>query len=182
MNYCSHCGSDQLVFRIPEGDNFPRLVCGNCGTIHYSNPKIVTGCLSIWEDKVLLCKRAIEPRVGYWNVPSGYLENKESVEEGAKRELWEEARAQVDLLGVHSIYSLPHIDQVYVHFLGRLTELTFEPGEESLETALFTETEIPWSEIAFTSSEFSLKRYFADVQHGQHKTHWGQLILPKPQE
>lgn len=179
MNYCSHCGSDALSFKVPAGDNRPRYVCGNCGRIHYSNPKIVAGCLPIWEDKVLLAKRSIEPRLGYWNVPSGYMENGETVEEGALREVREEAMAQVKITGMHTIYSIPHINQVYMHFLGELQGPdAFGVGEESLEVRLFAEAEIPWDEIAFTSSVFSLRRYFADRKRGHHQLHLGQLNYP----
>lgn len=173
MNFCDQCGSDQIEKIIPEGDNRLRLVCKNCGTIHYRNPKIVAGVLPIHGDKVLLCKRAIEPCKGMWNVPSGYLENKESVEEGAAREVWEEALGKVEILGTHSIYSIARISQVYIHFLGTLTDGKFGVGEESLDARLFSEEEIPWDEIAFTSSTFTLKRYFADRKAGVRNTHLG---------
>lgn len=178
MNYCSHCGSDNLAFKVPKGDNRPRYLCGNCGTIHYTNPKIVTGCLPIWEDKVLLAKRSIPPRTGYWNIPSGYMENGETVEEGARREVLEEVLAKVDITGLHSVYSIPHINQVYMHFLGKLPAPdAFGIGEESLEVRLFTEADIPWGEIAFTSSVFSLERYFGDRQRGRHELHIGGLRI-----
>ena len=175
MNFCSHCGSAALDSRVPPGDNRPRVVCANCGTIHYANPKIVAGCLPVWENKVLLCRRAIEPAYGLWNVPSGYLENGETVEAGAQREVWEEAAARVSLIGIHAVYSIPHIDQVYIHFLGELIEGRFGVGEESLESHLFTEEEIPWSEIAFTSSRFTLKRYFSDRREGRRQVHLGHF-------
>ena len=178
MNFCSNCGSNQLVFEIPKGDNRARFVCHNCQTIHYTNPKIVAGCLPIWEDKVLLAKRAIEPRLGFWNVPSGYMENGETVEEGAKREVWEETEAQVVDLQLHAIFSIPHINQVYIHFLGNLKSLDYGIGEESLEVQLFTEAEIPWEEIAFASSIFTLKRYFKDRQAGTRKVHVGDMNYP----
>ena len=173
MNYCSHCGSDRLDFTIPAGDNRPRYVCGSCSTIHYQNPKIVAGCLPVWESKVLLCRRAIEPRKGYWNVPSGYLENGETVEQGAAREVWEEAEARVTIFRLHSLYNIPRINQVYLHFLAELTDGKFGVGEESLECALFSEADIPWSELAFTSSAFSLRRYFADLKAGKTSLHRG---------
>ncbi|MEN0046693.1 MAG: NUDIX hydrolase [Bacteroidota bacterium] len=175
MNFCSNCGSKDLVELIPKGDNRPRIVCQNCDRIHYFNPKIVVGCLPIWEDKVLLCKRAIPPCKGKWNVPAGYLENGETAEEGALREVWEEAEAKVDLIGVLAIYSLPHVSQVYIHFLGKLKSLEFGVGVESLETQLFTEAEIPWQEIAFTSSSFALRQYFADRKLGKQQAHIGSL-------
>ncbi|MDX1667404.1 MAG: NUDIX hydrolase [Saprospiraceae bacterium] len=175
MNFCSKCGSADLQFRVPEGDNRSRYICTACNSIFYSNPKVVCGCLPIWEDQVLLCKRSIQPRAGYWNVPGGYLENGETVEEGAVREVWEEARTRVDILGLHSVYSIPHIAQVYLHFLARLREPKFEVGEESLEVRLFREDDIPWEDIAFTSSTFSLQRYFSDLRNGRRQLHRGQL-------
>jgi ADP-ribose pyrophosphatase YjhB (NUDIX family) len=179
MNFCSHCGSAALSLTVPEGDNRPRFVCNNCQTIHYSNPNIVTGCLPVWEDKVLLCRRAIAPREGYWNIPSGYLENGESVEEGAARELWEEARAEIRALRILSIYSLPHINQVYIHFTGELVDGAFGVGPESTESALFAEADIPWDDIAFTSSRFSLERYFADRDARVDRAHIGSHQLKK---
>lgn len=175
MNYCSHCGSDQIQLRIPDGDNRARFVCGNCETIHYSNPNIVAGCLPIWEGKVLLAKRAIEPRIGYWNVPSGYMENGETVEEGAAREVWEEAAAKVEITGMHTLYDIPHINQVYIHFLGKLVDGKFGVGEESLEVELFAEEEIPWKEIAFPSSIFTLKNFFLDRKKGIQQLHIGKF-------
>ena len=152
-----------------------RHVCRNCDTIHYINPKIVAGCLPIWEDKVLLCRRAIEPRKGFWNVPSGYLENGESVQSGAQREVWEEAEAQVINLSFHALFNIPRISQVYIHFLGDLLDGKFGVGVESLESQLFTEAEIPWEEIAFGSSVFTLKRYFEDRKAGLRQSHVGGM-------
>lgn len=173
MKYCEQCGSDKIEKIVPTGDNRPRLVCKNCETIHYRNPKIVAGVLPIYGDKVLLCKRSIEPFIGKWNVPSGYLENKESVEEGAAREVWEEALGKVEIIGTHAIYSIARISQVYIHFLGNLIDGKFGIGEESLDCQLFSEEEIPWEEIAFTSSTFTLKRYFADRKAGLQQMHLG---------
>ncbi|MCB0559356.1 MAG: NUDIX hydrolase [Lewinellaceae bacterium] len=175
MNFCSHCGSAQLAFKVPEGDNRPRYICSDCGAIHYSNPKIVTGCLPIWEGRVLLAKRAIEPRKGYWNVPSGYMENGETVEQGAAREVREETLARVENLTLHTVFSIPHISQVYIHFLAELASPDFGIGEESLEVRLFTEAETPWKEIAFTSSVFSLKHYFEDRRKGRREVHTGKM-------
>ena len=162
MNFCSHCGSERLSFTVPAGDNRPRFVCGACATVHYSNPNVVAGCLPVWEDKVLLCRRAIEPARGLWNVPSGYLENGESVEDGARREVWEEAAARVEIDYLISLYNLERINQIYLQFVGTLVDGAFGVGEESLECALFTEKAIPWEEMAFTSSTFTLRRYFAN--------------------
>ncbi len=177
MNFCSHCGSSDIRFRKPKGDVHDRFICGNCQTIHYSNPKIVTGCLPVWEDKVLLAMRAIPPMKGYWNVPAGYMENGETVEEGAKREVWEEAEAKVDIKGVVSLYSIPHINQVYIHFWGQLLDLNYKSGIESMDVQLFKESEIPWDKIAFTSSTFTLKHFFEDRRKGRHEIHTGFLDL-----
>lgn len=175
MNFCSNCGSAEIKYGVPAGDNRPRWMCQSCTTIHYSNPNIVAGCLPIWKDQVLLCRRAIEPRKGYWNVPGGYLENGERVEDGAMREVWEEALAKVINISIHTIYSLPHINQVYMHFLGDLASLEYGVGEESEEVALFTQAEIPWKEIAFTSSVFTLKSYYEDLAAGEKKVHIGHF-------
>ena len=173
MNFCSNCGSAEIAFIVPAGDTHRRFVCGNCATIHYQNPNIVAGCLPVWEDKVLLCRRAIEPRRGFWNIPSGYLENGESVEDGARREVWEEAAARVEIGHLITLYNLPKINQVYLQFVGELIGGEFGVGEESLECALFTEEAIPWEEMAFTSSTFTLRRYFADRRVGRKVLHRG---------
>ncbi|MGB3617663.1 MAG: NUDIX hydrolase, partial [Catalinimonas sp.] len=120
MNFCSHCGHAALHLTVPPGDSSPRLVCRHCGTVHYVNPKMVVGCVVADGDRVLLCRRAIEPRRGYWNLPTGYLESGETAEAGAVRETWEEACAHVAVDRLHSMFSLPHCDQVIVHFLAHL--------------------------------------------------------------
>jgi ADP-ribose pyrophosphatase YjhB (NUDIX family) len=144
-----------------------RTVCTDCGTVHYQNPKIVTGCLPVWEDRVLLCRRAIEPAFGRWNIPSGYLENGESVADGARREVREEAAAEVNLQYLATLYNIERINQVYLQFVGELVDGAYGIGPESLDTRLFTEAEIPWEEIAFTSSAFTLRNYFADRATGR---------------
>ncbi len=179
MKFCSNCGSGQLEFTIPEGDNHKRFICRNCSVIHYSNPNIVTGCLPVWEDKVLLAKRAIEPRMGYWNIPGGFLENGETVKEGAAREVREEANAEVIIKNMVSLYDIPHINQVYIHFWGELINGEYSIGPESTEVALFTENEIPWKEIAFTSSTFTLKRFFEDRNEGPYSVHFGKFDLER---
>ena len=175
MNFCSNCGFSQLQFEIPEGDNRARYVCQTCGTIHYTNPKIVAGCLPVWEDKVLLAKRAIHPRKGYWNIPAGYLENKESVEEGALREVWEETEAKVVIGGILAVFSIPRISQVYILFRGQMETANFGIGVESLEVELFAEDEIPWNDIAFYSSKFALEQFFADRKRGVYEAHVGEM-------
>lgn len=166
MNYCSHCGSSQLEFIVPPGDSLPRYVCGSCRKIHYVNPKIIVGSLPLWEDKILLCKRAIKPRYGKWTLPCGFMENGETVEEGAIRETKEEANANIEIIGIQSVYSIPHINQVYILFLSQLKDLNFFPGAESLEVGLFREDEINWQEIAFSAVRFALENFFRDRKTG----------------
>ncbi len=177
MKFCSHCGSADIRLKIPKGDNRERYICSHCNTIHYSNPKVVVGCLPVWEDKVLLGKRSIGPRKGLWNVPAGFMENGETVEEGAKREVFEETNAKVEISGLLTLYSIPRINQVYMHFFGNLENLDFSAGMETSDVQLFSEAEIPWDSIAFSSSEFTLKHYFADRKKGSFTTHSGALLL-----
>ena len=161
MKFCSLCGGT-LTRNIPPGDNRLRYVCLRCQTVHYQNPRIVAGCLPVWEDQVLLCRRAIEPRRGYWTLPAGFMENSETMLEAAMRETLEEARARVTDLDLYTLFDLPHISQVYVFFRARLLDLDFAAGEESLEVRLFRENEIPWSELAFPTVGRTLECYFAD--------------------
>jgi ADP-ribose pyrophosphatase YjhB (NUDIX family) len=166
MNFCSHCGSSAIEWRVPDGDNMPRFVCHACGTIHYQNPKIVVGCLPEWEDRVLLCKRAIEPRYGLWTLPAGFLENGETVVNGALRETLEEANARVEPGELYTLVSLPQINQVYMMFRARLLDLDFGPGTESLEVKLFAEADIPWETLAFRTITRTLRNYFLDRKLG----------------
>ena len=179
IKYCSLCGAEVKLDYV-DGDNRKRFVCTSCQTIHYTNPKVVVGALVHWGDQVLLCKRAIEPRYGYWNLPAGYLEDGEKSEDGAAREVMEEAGAEIILQGVHVIYNLPQANQVYIHFLAELKDGIYSNGPESIETALFTEGEIPWNEMAFHTVEFALRRYFADVAAGgDFGLHSTNLVLPQ---
>jgi ADP-ribose pyrophosphatase YjhB (NUDIX family) len=166
MKFCMACGS-QLELKVPPGDNRERHVCITCGEIHYQNPKIVTGCIPVWEDKVLLCKRAIEPRYGLWTVPAGFMENGESTHAGAMRETLEEANARVVIDELYITVNLPLINQVYMLFRAQLLDLDFSAGEESLDVRLFSEDEIPWEELAFPTVEISLKRFFSDRARGE---------------
>lgn len=176
MNYCSHCGSARLVLKVPAGDCLPRYVCEDCHTIYYQNPKIVTGCIPEWEDKILLCKRAIEPRYGLWTLPAGFMENKETLEQAAKRETWEEAQANVNQLSLYTVFSLPHISQVYIMFRASLGDLTFAPGYESLEVQLFTQDKIPWENLAFPVIHRTLTYYFQDRATGEFSLHLEQVV------
>ena len=180
LKFCSACGSDRIERRIPDGDNLPRFFCAACGTIHYHNPKIVVGCLPEWEDRVLLCRRAIEPRHGLWTLPAGFLENGETVESGALRETLEEAGARVALGALYTMISLPHISQVYVMFRAQLVDLDFGPGPESLEVRLFHEDEIPWEEMAFRTIGRTLRNYFLDRKLGTFPTRLSVLERKAP--
>lgn len=174
MKFCSNCGGsvEQLV---PPGDNLMRYVCHACAIVHYTNPKIVVGCVPEWQDKVLLCRRAIEPRYGYWTLPAGFMENNETTAEAALRETHEEAQANVELGELYSLYSLPHISQVYLMYRSRLLDLKFGPGQESLEVRLFSEAEIPWGELAFVVVQKTLENYFADRRSGRFGLHTGTI-------
>ncbi len=168
MKYCSACAA-QLIWSIPTGDTTHRHVCPECHTIHYSNPKIIVGCLPVWADnKVLLCRRAIEPRFNFWVLPSGFMENKETIQEGALRETREEANAKVSIHYLHTVYNIPHISQVYLLFKSDLLSLDFFPGSESLEVRLFTEEEVPWDRIAFSAIYYALKCFFSDLNNNNH--------------
>lgn len=171
MNFCGHCGT-AVEQRIPEGDNRHRHICPGCGTIHYSNPRIVAGTIPVWGEKVLLCKRAIAPRHGYWTLPAGYMENTETTMEAALRETWEEAQTRVQLDGLYCVISVPHIDQVHMYFRASMVDGQFSAGEESLEVALFHEEEIPWDQLAFPTIQDALKRFF----HERRNNHFTLLV------
>jgi len=175
MKFCSSCGS-RLVEKIPCDDDRRRHVCPGCDTVHYQNPKIVTGCLPVWEDSVLLCKRAIEPRSGYWTIPAGFMELDETVEQGAVRETWEEARAQVEIQAPYSMFNLPHVNQLYVIYRARLTNLEFRPGPESKEVRLFTEQDIPWDNLAFGTVRQTLRFFFGDRPGGRFPMRTGTIV------
>lgn len=145
-----------ILERVPEGDDRPRLTCGDCGFIHYVNPRMVVGIVPHWDGKVLLARRAIEPRKGHWTIPAGYLEVGETLQFGAARETWEEARARVDVEDLIGLYNIPRIGQVYVVFRGRMLSADHAPGVESLETKLFEWDEIPWDDLAFPSVKWAL--------------------------
>jgi ADP-ribose pyrophosphatase YjhB (NUDIX family) len=170
MKFCSVC-AQEVVHEIPAGDNRLRYCCRQCGTIHYQNPRLVVGTVTAWEDKVLLCKRAIEPRYGYWTLPAGFMENGESTGEGAARETLEEAGARIELGELYSMIDVPHVEQVHVFYLARLLHLDFEPGPESLEAKLFAEHEIPWESIAFRTVGQTLKWFFEDRRNGTSGVH-----------
>jgi ADP-ribose pyrophosphatase YjhB (NUDIX family) len=166
MKFCSGCGSSRLAFSVPAGDHLPRHVCPDCGAIHYENPKIVVGCLPEWDGRVLLCRRAIEPRHGLWTLPAGFLETGETIAAGAARETLEEAGARVEVGELYTLINLPHIGQVYMMFRARLPAPEFGAGPESLEVRLFEEHEIPWEQLAFRTIGRTLRNYFVDRRLG----------------
>ncbi|MDX9698881.1 MAG: NUDIX hydrolase [Rhodocyclaceae bacterium] len=170
MNFCSQCGAG-VMLRVPPGDSLPRHVCNACGTIHYLNPKLVVGAIAEWGDRVLLCRRAIEPRSGYWTLPAGFMENAETTAQAAARETLEEACARIEVGPMFTLINVPHISQVHIIYRARLLDLAFSPGEESLEVALFSEADIPWQDIAFRTISMSLRHFFEDRRRGQFGFH-----------
>lgn len=167
MKFCSTCGSPDIALTTPDGDQRARYVCPACGTVHYSNPKIVCGVVPVFEDKVMLCLRGIEPRLGKWTLPAGFMENNETVEEGAQRELFEEAVATVTLGPLLNVLSVPYISQVHMMYLGTMSEPKFAITPESTEIRLFREDEIPWKELAFRTVKTALEHYFECRRKGE---------------
>lgn len=178
FKFCPHCAAPVEYKPVPD-DTQLRHVCTQCQVIHYLNPKIVTGVLPIFGDQVLLARRAIEPRKGHWNVPAGYMENGETIEDGAQRELQEEANAKVKNILPHLIYSIAAINQVYVLFVGELLGPNYSAGIESLEVKLFTQAEIPWDEMAFTSSKVCIERHFENQKKNSSQIYVEQYIHNK---
>ncbi len=174
MKFCSECGAT-LVWKIPEMDDRKRYVCEVCPRVHYQNPNIVTGCIPEWEDRILLCRRAIEPRRGYWTLPAGFMELGETVAEGAMRESWEEANARVHIHSLYTIFDVPHAAQVFMMFRARLLDTGVSPGQETLELDLFQEDRIPWADIAFTTVLHTLEYYFADRRRQRFLLHTGMI-------
>jgi ADP-ribose pyrophosphatase YjhB (NUDIX family) len=174
MKFCSNCGAP-IQFGPVEGEHLPRHYCDKCGVIHYQNPKIIVACLPIWEDKIMLCRRGIEPQLGFWNLPGGFMENKESIEAGALREMFEETGCEGTILNAHSMFSVLPVHQVHFCFLVKMNSLTWHLTPESTEIQLFTEDEIPWDDIAFASNTFAIKKYFQDRKQGTSQTSLGQF-------
>lgn len=180
MNFCSACG-ERVVLEVPPDDDRERYVCAVCATVHYENPKVVAGSIPEREERVLLCRRAIEPRHGLWTLPAGFMEQGETTAEAAARETLEEANSRVRILGLYSIFDIPRISQLYLMFRAELLEPTPSAGRESLEVRLFSEAEIPWDELAFPVIEETLERYFADRRAGRFGLHRG-VIRRRPGE
>ena len=175
MKFCSNC-AHPIQFGEIDGEHIPRYHCVNCKTIHYQNPRVIVGCLPIWQDKVMLCRRGIEPQFGLWNIPGGFMENDETSEQGAVREMWEETYGRVKVLGLHTVFNVVPVNQVHLHYLVEMEDLNYSLTPESTEITLFTEGEVPWVDIAFASSKFALKCYFEDVKLGLRRTHLGTYM------
>ena len=174
MKYCSNCGAP-VTRKVPPGDTLPRYVCDGCNTIHYQNPRIIVGCIPEWENQILLCRRAIEPRYGLWTVPAGFMENGETTFQGAARETLEEANARVEVGALYAMYNIPHINQVYVLFRARMLDLDFSAGAETLEARLFDEADIPWDQLAFATVRNTLNHYYSDRRNGEYRFHMGTI-------
>lgn len=176
IKHCKNCGT-AVVYRQPDdGDTKNRAVCPACNTVHYENPLNVVGTVPVWGDKVLLCKRNIEPRKGKWTLPAGFMELDETTSEGAARETVEEAGAQFEMQSLFSVLSVPKVGQVHLFYRAKLTSDQFDPGFETQEAKLFTETEIPWDEIAFRTVKVTLERFFADRTLGIFGVHEVDII------
>lgn len=175
MKFCSECGAP-VERRVPTGDNRERDVCPACGTVHYENPKIIAGCIAEWEGRILLCRRAIEPRYGRWTLPAGFMENNETTQQAAMRETREEACAEVDVAHLYALFNLPHINQVYMLFRGQLRAPVFAPGPESLEVGLFDESTIPWEDLAFAVVRECLRLFFADRREGTYRPRVADIV------
>ena len=165
MKFCSNCAAP-ITIRIPADDTRERHVCESCGSVHYQNPRNVVGSIPVYGDQVLLCRRAIEPRLGYWTLPAGFMELGESTSAGAARETFEEAGALVEIGPLYSLLNVPHAEQVHLFYLADMSTPHFVAGEESLEVALFDENDIPWAEIAFPTVKQTLEWFFADRAAG----------------
>jgi ADP-ribose pyrophosphatase YjhB (NUDIX family) len=176
IQHCKSCGST-VTYRLPDdGDTRERAVCNVCHTIHYENPLNVVGTVPIWGDKVLLCKRNIEPRLGKWTLPAGFMELNETVAEGAARETTEEAGAQFEMQELFTLMNVTRVGQVHFFYRAQLTSDTFDPGHETQEARLFAEHEIPWDDIAFRTVKETLQHYFADAKKGKFELHHVDIV------
>ena len=177
IRFCSSCGGP-MALRIPEGDDHVRSVCTRCGFIHYLNPKVVVGCIPIWKDRILMCRRNIEPGRGQWTLPAGYLENGETMAAGAARETLEESRAEVKITSPFRVFNIPHVNQIYVMFQADLLEKKFGPTPESTHVRLVRPEEIPWDNIAFSV----IRQTLEDFIHAQNPVNFRfqmKTILPE---
>ena len=174
IKHCRACGSE-VDYLIPSDDNRERAVCPACGTVHYVNPLNVVGTVPVWQDRVLLCRRNIEPRYGLWTLPAGFMELGETTEQGAVRETDEEAGARVELEGLFAVLNVVRVGQVHLFYRARLLDTDFHPGPESIEVRLFEESQVPWDELAFRTVRETLLRYFEDCRRGQFRLHTADI-------
>jgi ADP-ribose pyrophosphatase YjhB (NUDIX family) len=174
IKHCRVCGT-AVNYRVPADDNRERAVCPACGEIHYENPINVVGTVPVWGDQVLLCRRNIEPRHGYWTLPAGFLELAESTAEGALRETVEEAGARVEMQGLFTVLNVVRAGQVHLYYLARMLDTSLAPGPETIEARLFAEHEVPWEQLAFRTVQQTLELYFADRRSGHFGVHTGDV-------
>jgi ADP-ribose pyrophosphatase YjhB (NUDIX family) len=174
IKHCKVCGG-AAVYRVPPDDNRERATCTVCATIHYENPINVVGTVPTWGDQVLLCRRNIEPRRGFWTLPAGFMEMGESTAEGAVRETIEEAGARIELQELFSVLNVVQVGQLHLYYRARLLDTTFDPGPETIEAQLFTEAQVPWGELAFRSVRETLRHYFDDRRNGHFGLHCGDI-------
>ena len=174
IKHCKACGSP-VRYVMPADDNRDRATCTVCATIHYENPLNVVGTLPVWQDKVLLCRRNIEPRHGFWTLPAGFMELGETTEQGAIRETIEEAGANIELQGLYTLLNVVRVGQLHLFYRARLLDTDFAPGPETIEAQLFAEDEIPWDDLAFRTVRETLKRFFEDRRTGQFGLHCADI-------
>lgn len=179
MKFCPDCGA-ATERQIPVDDDRERDVCSVCATIHYHNPKIIVGCIPEHNGRILMCKRAIEPRYGFWTLPAGFMENRETTAEGAARETWEEAAAVAENLVLYRIFDVPHISQVYVFYRCGIEAGRFGVGPESLETELFLPEDIPWDSLAFPVVRELLSEFLDDRRSGEFPVRHSVISLGRP--
>ncbi len=188
MNFCSEC-AHPVSLAIPTGDNRPRYVCSHCGTIHYQNPKMVLGTIPVWDQdgdmRIMLCKRAIEPRHGLWTLPAGFMENNETTAEAAMRETVEEAGANIEVHELFSLLNVPHVHQVHMFYRATLLDLDYAAGIETLEVRMFAPQDIPWDQIAFQTVAYTLKFFLEDHAarsngSGGYGFHTMDILKPRP--
>jgi ADP-ribose pyrophosphatase YjhB (NUDIX family) len=177
--FCSNCGH-AITRRIPPGDSRLRDCCDRCGAIHYVNPRPVVGTIPVWDDQVLLCLRAIEPRLGYWTLPAGFMEVGESTAQGARRETEEEACARIELGPLFTMIDVPGVEQLHIFFRARLLDLDFAAGAETQQVRLFSEADIPWEQIAFRTVSTTLRLFFEDRARGRFGTHTSEITATLP--
>ena len=174
IKHCKACGGE-APYSIPADDNRERAICKVCGTIHYENPLNVVGTVPVWNDKVLLCRRNIEPRYGLWTLPAGFMELGETTEQGALRETVEEAGAKIELEGLFTVLNVVRVGQLHLYYRARLLDTTFDPGPETIEARLFREDEIAWDELAFRTVRRTLECWFADRRAGRFGIHCADI-------